>query len=136
MVVGDLDPMLGGKAFKGVLGLECLGRSLIGCHEVDVLESREMVNKDGGILVASLGETALGLAKEARLCRLEVVNGDTPPGLVAVKTECWAFYSLPCQATFVMAPKRQPAYLRGRILVSFLGISPLRARRRSFLKEA
>jgi hypothetical protein len=38
-----------------------------------------MVNKDGGILVASLGEMALGLAKEARLCRLEVVDGDAPP---------------------------------------------------------
>jgi hypothetical protein len=25
MVVGDLDPMLSGKAFKDVLGLECLG---------------------------------------------------------------------------------------------------------------
>jgi hypothetical protein len=68
MVVGDLDPMIGGKVFKGVLGLECLVRSKIGCHEVDVLEAREIVNKDGGILVASLGETALGLAKEARLC--------------------------------------------------------------------
>jgi hypothetical protein len=40
-----------------------------------------MVNKDGGILVASLGETALGLAKEARLCWLEVVDGDAPPRL-------------------------------------------------------
>ncbi len=68
MVVGDLDPMLSGKAFEGVLGLKCLGRSQIGCHEVYRLEAREVVNKDGGILVPSLGETALSLAKEARLC--------------------------------------------------------------------
>jgi hypothetical protein len=46
---------------------------------VDVLEAQEMVSKDGGILVASLGETALSLAKEARLCQLEVVDRDALP---------------------------------------------------------
>ncbi len=95
-----------------------------------------MVNKDGGILVVSLGETALGLAKEARPCRLEVVNRDAPPRLGGSEDRMLGFLLLPRQVTFVMAPKRQPVHLRGRILASFLGISPLRARRRSFLKEA
>ncbi len=58
------------------------------------------------------------------------------PGLVAAKTECWDFFSLPLQGIFVIALNKQPAHFGGRTLASFLGIMPFEASWRSFVNEA
>jgi hypothetical protein len=65
-----------------------------------------MVNKDGDILVVSLGETALGLAKEARLCQLEVVIGDVPPPLGGSEDRMLGFLLFATPSNLCHGPKK------------------------------
>jgi hypothetical protein len=67
VVVGDFYAVLGGELLECALGINGLGRGEIRCHQINVLQPRKMVNEDGGIFVACLGEALLGLAEEAWL---------------------------------------------------------------------
>ncbi len=73
-----------------------------------------MVNKDGHILVASLGECTLCLAIETWLSQLHVVNGDTLPWLggskdgVAIVATC---FGLP--RNFCRGPKEAFSTAKG-----------------------
>jgi hypothetical protein len=55
VVVEDADAVLLGKVLKGLLGFHGLLRDELG-HQMDVLEPRVVVHKDGGCRVALLGE--------------------------------------------------------------------------------
>ncbi len=81
VVVGDFYAVLGGKPLKCALGIDNLGRGEIRHHQINVLQPQKMVDEDGGIFVACLGEASLGLAEETWLGRLKVVNGDALPRL-------------------------------------------------------
>jgi hypothetical protein len=81
VVMGDLDAVLGGETLERALGIDGLRWCRIQCHQVDILKAGEMVHKNGGVLVAHLGEASLCLAIETRLSRLKVVNWDTLPRL-------------------------------------------------------
>ena len=80
-----------------------------------------MVNKDGGILLASLGETALGLAKEARLCRLEVVDGDAPPRLGGSEDRMLGFLLFATPNNLRHGPKKTTCAPEGPDLGKLLG---------------
>ncbi len=67
VVMEDLDSMLCSILLKGKLG----GKSFVGLVvelEVDKLKAAEVVNKDGGALVALLGKFALQLCIKTYLC--------------------------------------------------------------------
>ncbi len=81
MIMGDADAMLGGEALECVLRLEGLVGREVACHEVDKLKLRKMINKNGGIAVACLGESPLCLPIKTWLRGLHVVDGDTLPWL-------------------------------------------------------
>jgi hypothetical protein len=80
-----------------------------------------MVNKDGGILVASLGETALGLAKKAGLCRLEVVDGDAPPRLGGSEDRMLGFPLFATPSNLCHGPKKTTCAPEGPDLGELLG---------------
>ncbi len=67
VVVLDLHAVLGGKAFKSALGIKGLLQGKIACHKIDKSEMQVVVNKNGHIIVASLGECTLCLAIETWL---------------------------------------------------------------------
>ncbi len=67
VVVGNLYAVLGGKPLECALGINGLGRGEIRRHQINVLQPRKMVDEDGGIFVACLGEAPLGLAEETWL---------------------------------------------------------------------
>jgi hypothetical protein len=66
VVVEDADAMLLGEVLEGLLGLHGFLGGKLG-HQMDVLEPRVMVHKDGGCRVALLGECPLELGNEAHL---------------------------------------------------------------------
>jgi hypothetical protein len=80
-----------------------------------------MVNKHGGILVASLGEMALGLAKEARLCRLEVVDGDASPRLGGSEDRMLGFLLFAMPSNLCHGPKKTACAPEGPDLGELLG---------------
>ncbi len=110
VVVLDLHAVLGSEAFKSKLGIKCLQQGKIAHHQIDKLEMRVVVNKDGHITVASLGECTLCLAIETWLDNCMWSTEMHSPSLVAAKMELPSLLlALVCQGTFIMAPKRQPA---------------------------
>ena len=72
MVVFNGYEMVGRKLFKSLF---CLDSFIVGgaCHHVNVAEAGEVVNKDGGCLVALGGEHAFELGHKTWLCRNHLV---------------------------------------------------------------
>ena len=81
VVVGDADPVLGGKAFEGVLRVDGFLASQIARHQINKLEARIMVDENSGILVSRLGEYPLCLCEKSWLGGLHLINRDTLPRL-------------------------------------------------------
>ncbi len=67
VVVEDADAMLFGKVLEGLFGFHGFLRGKLG-HQMDLLEPRVMVHKDGGHHVALPGDCPLELGNEAHLC--------------------------------------------------------------------
>jgi hypothetical protein len=97
VVVGNFYAMLGGKPLECSLGIDGLGRGEIQRHQINVLQPWKMVNEDDGIFVACLGEAPLGLAEEAWLGWLKVIDGDALPRLGGGKDRMLGFllFALP-----------------------------------------
>ncbi len=114
VVVLDLHAVLGCKAFKSSLGIEGLRQGKIARHQIEKLETQVVVNKDGHIPVASLGECTLCLAIETWLGQLHVVDGVALPRLggskdgVAIVATC---FGLP--RNFCHGPKEAAGTARG-----------------------
>ncbi len=66
VVVEDADAVLLGKVFEGSFGFHCFFRGELG-HQVDVLQSLIVVDKDSGRCIALLAECFLQLGNEAHL---------------------------------------------------------------------
>ncbi len=73
MVVLDADPMLGCILFKGLLGKNGLGRSIIDL-EMDESQMGVVVHKNGAASVPLLGECPLELGKESQFGRYHLVD--------------------------------------------------------------
>ncbi len=67
VVVLDFHVVLDCIVFKSALGIKGLRQGKIVCHQIDKFEMQVVVNKDGRILVASLGECTLRPAIETWL---------------------------------------------------------------------
>ena len=67
--------VFGSKLFERALGLEGLLGGKIE-HEVDELEAREVVHKDGGTGVSLFGKFSFQLREETDLRGFHLVNGD------------------------------------------------------------
>ncbi len=66
VVVEDVDAMLLGEVFEGLLGFHGFLGGKLG-HQMNVLEPGVVVQEDGGCCVALLGECPLQLSNEAHL---------------------------------------------------------------------
>ncbi len=66
VVVEDADAVLLRKVFEGLFGFHCFFRDELG-HQVDILQSRAVVDEDSGCCIAFLGECSLQLGNEAHL---------------------------------------------------------------------
>ena len=55
MVVQDLDAMVGGELFEGAFGLDQFIRRRV-LHQMDEVQMGVVVHKDGGAMVAVIGE--------------------------------------------------------------------------------
>jgi hypothetical protein len=94
MVVINANAMLGGEAFKGAFRQDGFPRGKIAGHEIDELEAGEVIDENGGIAVARLGESPFCLRVKTRLRRLHVVDGDTLPRLGRGKNGVTVFTAL------------------------------------------
>ena len=81
VVVLDAHSVLSGKSFKGALCINGLGIGKVAHHEVDQLAMGEVVNKNGGVVIARFGECAFCLAIKTWLCQLHVIDRDALPWL-------------------------------------------------------
>jgi hypothetical protein len=66
LVVEDADVMLLGEVFEGLLGFHGFLGGKLG-HQMNVLEPRVVVHKDGGCHVALVGECPFQLSNESHL---------------------------------------------------------------------
>ena len=80
-----------------------------------------MVDKDGGIFVACLGEAPLGLAKEAWLGQLKVVDGDAPPRLGGSEDRMLGFLLFAMPSNLRHGPKKTTCAPEGPDLGKLLG---------------
>jgi hypothetical protein len=76
VAVEDADAVLPGKVFEGSFGFHCFFGGELG-HEVDVLQSQVVVNKDGGHCIAFLGKCSLQLGNEAHLHQNHLIGTNT-----------------------------------------------------------
>ncbi len=76
VVMEDLDSMLCSKLLEGKLGSKSFVELVIEL-EVDKSKAAEVVDEDGGALVALLGKFALQLCIKIYLCRSHLIHQDT-----------------------------------------------------------
>jgi hypothetical protein len=126
VVMEDLDSMLCSILLEGELG----GESFVGLVvklEVDESKVAEVVDEDGGALVALLGKFALQLCITTYLCQHHLIHQDALFRFGCNKYFVVGLGFLLLQGSLVIPPNRHPAHLGGSTLVSFFGILPLRA---------